>query len=476
MVKVNPHEITNRNGIELLNHYCNNLGWFLKRDRGIKLKRVSPYERHELIYWGFKILTMPIVGFIFILILLFTFFRNPVFGLLNSSLLLMGSTLAISVLREHLRGWKYKIMRGKVNSKKFMLNYLKSPESNEKHIKIGFVGDIMMMKNILIKKYQFTFNPKVKQFFNDVDIIIGNLEGIISEHKGPIACQTHYITILSQLKTLLSGPDAKWLLCVSNNHSADLGLANFNYSSYKIQWQKQFYAFGRKDLPNVLINNGMINIASASEWSNQDHWDYISRYIDEEIVSNNMCCKFNALYPHWGYENERYARKGIQTDAIALLTGQNCSQKKTKQKIKPHKNKKWDLIFGHHPHVRQPIMKVWDTITTPSGKHKIFKKLVVFSGGNFTSGSCIFRRRKHVRGIILKCDIGPLAKHPEKFAIGKVEWENTINKKIKYSPPTKEVRIDIKNDIPYNVLSIILSTLSIITGIVLLIIRWICLN
>ena len=53
------------------------------------------------------------------------------------------------------------------------------------------------------------------------------------------------------------------------------------------------------------------------------------------------------------------------------------------------------------------------------------KKLVAFSGGNFTSGVTFFRKKKHIHGIIMKCKIGPLGNG--KYAVGEVEWWNTFN-------------------------------------------------
>ncbi|MFW9952159.1 MAG: hypothetical protein ACFFKA_18715, partial [Candidatus Thorarchaeota archaeon] len=52
--------------------------------------------------------------------------------------------------------------------------------------------------------------------------------------------------------------------------------------------------------------------------------------------------------------------------------------------------KKWNLIFGHHSHVPQAVIKSGDG-------------LIAFSGGNFTSPK---RWRYHKSGLILRCEIG----------------------------------------------------------------------
>ena len=84
---------------------------------------------------------------------------------------------------------------------------------------IGFVGDIMKMG-----KYELKFEKRIKDFFDDVKLIVGNLEGIITDKWPGITAQKHNAEILNQLPRLV-GPPHKWLLCTSNNHSADFGHA-----------------------------------------------------------------------------------------------------------------------------------------------------------------------------------------------------------------------------------------------------------
>jgi hypothetical protein len=77
-------------------------------------------------------------------------------------------------------------------------------------------------------------------------------------------------------------------------------------------------------------------------------------------------------------------------------------------------DQKWDLIFGHHPHVPQPIKNYG-------------RGILAFSGGNFTSSK---RRRKHISGLIMKCEIGR-ANNIGPLVLGKISWCYTINEKRK---------------------------------------------
>jgi hypothetical protein len=216
--------------------------------------------------------------------------------------------------------------------------------------------------------------------------------------------------------------------------------------------------------------NRDINIFSTTEWSNQETWNYTLKYCDlnlylaTRLLDNN---KFNILLPHWGFENEKYVRTRIQLDAKALLTGENQNYSKFQDFLRRKYNKvilpdpahKWDLIFAHHPHVLQPIMNVPDIIADENGRPILnckgetinYNKLAVFSAGNFTSGAWILRRKKHVSGIIMKCEIGSLRGFEDKLVIGKMEWRRTKNYKIRIDKVrTKRVCVDSGKYRTYN--------------------------
>jgi hypothetical protein len=272
--------------------------------------------------------------------------------------------------------------------------------------KIGFVGDIMKMF-----QYYLVFDQSVIDFFQDVELIIGNLEGILTLQPGFIAAQRHNKEITEQLKTVK--PAKKWLLCLSNNHSGDFGLADFVLHLDRLRFEG-FNVFGRKDMPCYTYDN-RINFVSGSMWSNQNRCEYVTRFkeIEEHFISDPKI--FNVLYPHWYYEYELYPRLKVKKKAETLL-------------------ERWDLIFGHHPHVVQPITKA---------KRGEVNKLLAYSAGNFTAGLEI---DAHKYGIIMKCEIGPLKSDSSKLAVGRVEWKFTyIDNNI---DENKEKYVKFKKNMP----------------------------
>jgi len=402
----------------------------------------NPYDLQEFIYWILKMLVLPVL----VILLIFWFnilstFENPVFGIISSILGPIAGFFFFIMAKESARAARNRISNDQLVQSGVPLNILENV-----NFKIGFVGDIMMMNG-----HDLRFDRDVKKFFDDVKVIVGNLEGIVTDEKPHLAQQRHVPDTLSHLERLLS-PGINWLLGLSNNHSIDYGNKAFHESLIKIQDNLRINVFGRNDVKNVLDQGLFINIASGTEWSNQNTWTCTSRYENTELwtyhrkdINPNGVNRFNILYPHWGYENERYIRRRIQKDATALLTNERQTYTDYQERIRrsndnlilPGENpfRKWDLIFGHHSHTPQPIMKIDDFLTDRNGNkihdqqgnNIVFHKLAAFSGGNFTSGAWIIRRKKHIYGTVMKCDIGPLKGHSSQLAVGNVEWRTTVN-------------------------------------------------
>ena len=326
-------------------------------------------------------------------------------------------------------------------------------KAEEVEYRIGFVGDIMKMED-----YDLIFEKRIKKFFGDINFIVGNLEGIIltdPNEKGGILTQSHNEDILRKLRTIFEESDLKeknWILCVANNHSADYKGNQYNESLNLINKADNFIPIGDFDSPNYSCPENSekteINIVAGTMWSNKKAENLVSRV--KNCNKSHIAGVFNILYPHWHYENECYVRSKIQRKSINLQLLGSYKDKDWRvifkimkhftpdiilekilpkipliQRIMNHipyikklktppniveKNQKWDFIFGHHPHVPQPI--------TIYGQG-----ILAYSGGNFTSSQ---RRKKHISGMIMKCEIGQKNKTGP-FIIGKIQWCYTIN-------------------------------------------------
>ncbi|MBY9012214.1 MAG: CapA family protein [Candidatus Lokiarchaeota archaeon] len=289
-------------------------------------------------------------------------------------------------------------------------------EIDEKDViyEIGFVGDIMKMRDYTIK-----FDKNIGNFFKGIDLIVGNLEGIINDNKTiNILRQKHKSAILNDL-TNITEPPPKWLLCISNNHSADYKEKWFHATQDAIDGRSNFSSFGEKTERQFYVPREGINIVTGTMWNNYKN-EYSSNF--REINLYHKPNSFNILYPHWHFENECYVRKEIVKrckslfiDGVYYAIRKFLPKRLRRPPIRTYEKKPiWDLIFGHHTHVPQPIVVV------PNSKnHKNY--LLAYSGGNFTSSKWI---AKHQHGLILRCQIAKTNK-TDPYAIRSIEWSYT---------------------------------------------------
>jgi hypothetical protein len=267
-------------------------------------------------------------------------------------------------------------------------------------IKLGFIGDIMKMG-----KKSLEFDPELKNFIADVDYLVGNFEGTISEGKKVFMAQEHNKGIIEDLKDLF--PPEKMVLTNANNHSGDFGWTEFN-KSYEMLKDNDFIVIGRKDEPSIVLDD-IINLTTISKWSNQPCL-YIPTF-DDIIKSLRPDMKFNILYPHWGYEMQLYPNPDQIENAKNLL-------------------EHWDMIIGHHSHCPQPITEY----ETPDNN-----KLLAYSLGDF----CInVKLNKYRHGIITKVDIGKDKKG--NWKTGNVEWKFTYVNQLDKETTKIELREDCK--------------------------------
>lgn len=176
--------LTTLNGITLGNYYCTKQGCY--GDYCFDLKphwwRLTPYNIHETLFWFSKHIALPgIASLIIPTIILLRFFKNPIIVGINYILYLTAFFLIFSVIRELFRFHKYKmeVKDGLIDVKiPYDLNneaaLFTHPlnEISKTKFTIGFVGDIMMLK-----KFKLKFHQDVINFFSDVDLVVGNLEG-----------------------------------------------------------------------------------------------------------------------------------------------------------------------------------------------------------------------------------------------------------------------------------------------------------
>ena len=280
----------------------------------------SPYGIWETIIWLVKHIVIDIIYPLVFLFVLFVIIDEISFSILVTIAIICGIFILIFAGRAIQRRSNRINNIGKLNEDGWREKKLEKLQPSL--YKIGFVGDIMKMGD-----YWLRFDKRVIKFFKDVDLIVGNLEGIITTSNWlGLSAQKHEISILSQLR-YLGHPPKNWLLCTSNNHSSDFGNNEFENSTKKIKGynfrvfgdisENQNYLYPKSEISDSKKKKEEINFVSGTMWNNQRDHASVSQF--ENIDNHNKDDKFNILYPHWHFENECYVRRRNQYKSITLL-------------------------------------------------------------------------------------------------------------------------------------------------------------
>ncbi len=218
---------------------------------------------------------------------------------------------------------------------------------------IGFVGDVMP----LMWRHA-AFAPEVVGFFSDCDVVVGNLEGILTRDRWFPFLQKHTPAIFDHLARV--APPHKWVLGVANNHAPDYGEADFAGTLRAIEHAGMRWV-GSRERPSIDLLAD-VTLTAWTEWTNGPTSPVPLR--DPGPPSR---AALHVAYPHWGYEMER-APRAEQRRGLS---------------------RSYDAIVGHHTHF-------------PQEPENVDGRLVAWSLGNFVTE---VRLRTMGEGAILKLGI-----------------------------------------------------------------------
>ncbi|MBU2506191.1 MAG: CapA family protein [Bacteroidetes bacterium] len=263
----------------------------------------------------------------------------------------------------------------------------------------SFVGDLMchetQYKYARTDSQNFDFKSNfdfVKPIFESKDVVIGNLETVLTDSLNDISGYPVFNTPEAFLRDIKSaGFD---ILVTANNHTFDQGAEgvkrtkrlldkhSMKYSGFKTESEKweQYNLFETGGLKFSLLSYSFGTNYGSSNGAGSEYVNLIKK---DSITSDiNRAKEFSAdliiVYLHFGREYE---------------TIPNEYQKETVQFIR---DAGADIIIGSHPHVVQPIESF------VSDNSKIDTGLVAYSLGNFISNQ---RWRYSDCGIILNVEV-----------------------------------------------------------------------
>ena len=272
----------------------------------------------------------------------------------------------------------------------------------EKPIRLLFVGDIMLDRGVSFKAERngtSTIFAGVRDIFKEYDIVIGNLEGTMTDNKSVSRKNSKILRFtFDPLYSEVLKSAGFHILSLANNHTLD------------------FYKDGYEQTVKNLNNVGILSFGSARNEYNlsnkiiikdktfcfigyHDLFTHNEQSAIDEINNIRNECNFTTVFVHWGDEYSTTSNKRQKTLADKFV------------------NADADLIIGSHPHVVQEYAIVNN-------------KAVFYSLGNFVFDQDFSYETKH--GIMVGLDI---FKDKIDFKLIPIEIENA------------QVSMDIKKDI-----------------------------
>jgi poly-gamma-glutamate capsule biosynthesis protein CapA/YwtB (metallophosphatase superfamily) len=246
-------------------------------------------------------------------------------------------------------------------------------------IKLGAVGDILIHDTVYEDAFsnaRYDFNPMlrhVKNYLLQPDLLLANQETILGGTNLGLSSYPMFNSPAEVGSALLeSGVD---IVSNANNHSLDKSEKGVLASISNMQQAGLPYVGSFKDTRDQqklrILNKNGIRVCFLSYTYGTNGIpvpigkEYLVNVIDRELMKSeieraNKQSDLVVMSVHWGNEYQLFPAKE-QKELAQFLVDQGV-----------------DIIFGHHPHVLQPI----EWLTAMDGR----SALVFYSLGNFLSG------------------------------------------------------------------------------------------
>lgn len=222
-------------------------------------------------------------------------------------------------------------------------------------IEILFVGDIMLdrgVANHAEKHGVESLFSKVRGLFAEVDAVVGNLEGPITNEQS-IARKDNSIlrfTFDPQFAGVLKDIGFS-AVSLANNHALDFGGDGYAQTLSYLQ-DAGLYSFGSYRNDQNISTSIKVKDKNLCLVGYHDLFTYNPVPVTDEITRIRWDCDFVVLFAHWGEEYQ-----SVQTERQTELAHSFIDAGA-------------DLVIGAHPHVVQPV--------------EIYKnKAIFYSLGNF---------------------------------------------------------------------------------------------
>jgi poly-gamma-glutamate capsule biosynthesis protein CapA/YwtB (metallophosphatase superfamily) len=231
-------------------------------------------------------------------------------------------------------------------------------------VRLAMVGDLMWLRN----GWHTFLSPEVRDHLNGFDVVLGNLESVISRRLKVPSFLPDYVTYNSDPALITSfrrpgGASTFSALATCNNHCLDRGDAGMLDTLDFLDEQHIFHSGVRRrkgEVPYVVFDAGGVRVGFyATSWGLNSPKELGRTSLQIEVLPGlaprveppvdvgpvrralegmaEQGAEFRVVYLHWGHEFEFYPDPGIMQVGRAII-GAGA-----------------DVVMGSHPHVLQPL-------------------------------------------------------------------------------------------------------------------------
>lgn len=220
------------------------------------------------------------------------------------------------------------------------------------HIRVAFVGDLMLDREVEVAMEVDPGYPLARtgDLFRDADLVVGNLEGTLSDVGTPMEKQYVFATD----PALVTGLAPFWAVTLANNHATDYGLAGLERTievldAQGIAWfgagsteaEARAGIVGRGEGTPTIGYLGYSDIGETLHASGEQGG--VSRASIEAMTADIARLR---------------ARGDMDFVVVTLHAGTEYSHESTARQQELARaaiDAGADLVVGHHPHVLQPV-------------------------------------------------------------------------------------------------------------------------
>jgi gamma-polyglutamate biosynthesis protein CapA len=216
----------------------------------------------------------------------------------------------------------------------------RAPWGADEPIEMVFVGDIMLDRSVRSKIDAYGFDylfEGVKSLFADADLVVGNLEGAVTENPSVSQKDNGILRFTFATSTAFELRELGFThVSLANNHALDFGEFGLEDTEHYLT-NAGLYFFGSPFNERHLLSMPIVDEQKICFLGFHSLFNVSTASLMAELNKSASFCNYTVFFAHWGEEYQDKPEESTRELAHSFIDAGV------------------DLIIGAHPHVIQPV-------------------------------------------------------------------------------------------------------------------------